>query len=70
MSDVFSNLFGKKPKQPQPPILTGKHLVIGEKESTYARDDLLRRLAKLRRATLTSELSNPNVRRKMLGAGV
>ncbi len=43
---------------------------VDQRKSIRARDDLLARLAKMRRATMASELTTPNVKRKVLGAGV
>ena len=61
------NLFGSKPKMPN---IDPRLIPVNAKQSISARDQLLNRLAKLRRATVTSELSNPSIKRKVLGAGV
>ena len=61
------NLFGSKPKMPN---IDPRPIPVNAKQSISARDQLLNRLAKLRRATVTSELSNPSIKRKVLGAGV
>jgi len=70
MSSLISGLFGGKPKAPTqvsqaPTPITGQ-------DTQGARDDVLRRLAKLRAGNVAREgaLSAPNVKRKVLGAGV
>jgi len=67
MSNVISSLFGKAPRAPRVMAAAAEPVTRDQTEGT--RDELLRRMAKLRRATLTSELSNPNIKRKTLGAG-
>lgn len=67
MTSVLSSLFGKAPKMPRPSPAPVK---VDEKQAIMSRDKILKRLAKLRRATITSELTQPNIRRKQLGAGV
>ena len=66
--DVISKLFGGKPKAPDRVSQPGKPITDTDVKGT--RDDVLRRMAKLRRANVTSELTNPNVKRKVMGAGV
>jgi len=61
------NLFGGKPKIPN---IDPRPIPVNQRQSIRARDQVLNRLAKLRRATVTSELSNPSIKRKVLGAGV
>ena len=68
MSSLISRLFGGKPKPPT--RISQPATPVSGEETEGARDEVLRRLARLRRATLTSELSNPNIRRRQLGAGV
>lgn len=63
----MSNLFGKAPKVPTPSPTAIK---VNQGQSIRAQDDTLTRLAKMRRATIASELTTPNVKRKQLGAGV
>jgi len=68
MSSVISKLFGGKPKAP--PVFPATTR-ISETSGIYARDELLRRLSRLRAANVrTSELSAPNVKRKVLGTVV
>lgn len=57
-------------KMPEAVKVSPSPIKVDEKQSITARDEVLKRLAKLRRATLTSELSEPNIRRRKLGAGV
>ncbi len=59
-------LFGEKPK---PPTAVAQPATVVTQPANIARDDVLKRLAKLRRATQLSELSQPNVKRTTLGAG-
>jgi hypothetical protein len=66
MSSVLSSLFGGQPQMPKT-VLTPQ--TVEKQQAEYSRDEVLARLAKLRRATLVSDLSQPNVKRKMLGAG-
>jgi len=61
------NLFGGRPKLP---TIDPKPIPVNDKQSIVARDQVLNRLAKLRRATVTSQLSDPSIKRKVLGAGV
>ena len=63
----MSSLFGDRPKLP---TIDPKPIPVHGKQSIMARDQVLNRLARLRRATVTSELSNPSIKRKTLGAGV
>ena len=63
----MSSLFGSKPKMPN---ISPTPIPVNQRQSIMAGDQVLARLAKLRRATVTSELSNPNIKRKVLGAGV
>ena len=63
----MSSLFGSKPKMP---TIDPKPIPVNQRQSIMAGDPVLARLVKLRRATVTSELSNPNIKRKVLGAGV
>jgi len=66
--DAISKLFGGKPR---PPVRVSQPAApVTGLETAGANDELLRRLAKLRRATIASELSAANVKRKVLGAGV
>ena len=67
MTSALSGLFGKPPDTP---AVTPPPTQITGKQTESTRDEVLRRLAKIRRATVTSELSSPNVKRKMMGAGV
>ena len=63
---AYSISRAKKPKMPTPSPAPAR---VNERQAIGARDDLIKRLAKLRRATVVSELSTPNIRRKQLGAG-
>ena len=63
----MGNMFGKSPSIPRPSPAAVK---VDQGQSVRARDDALKRLAKMRRATMASELTTPNVKRKQLGAGV
>ena len=67
MTSVLSNIFGGKPqrqKQVYNPTEIRQDQAIGE------RDRVLKELAKNRRATIISQLSQANIGRKKLGAGV
>lgn len=66
MSNALSSLFGGKPRAPTA-VATAKP--VEQKGADIARDELLKRLAKLRRATQVSQLTEPNVKRTTLGAG-
>ena len=66
--DAISKLFGKTPRAPARVQQPAKP--VTQQETQGARDELLKRLAKLRRATVTSELTTPNIKRRQLGAGV
>ena len=68
MVNAISGLFGKKPQQPAAPA--AQPLRITAKDTEGARNETLARLAKLRYATRKSDLSQPNVKRKTLGAGI
>ena len=63
----MSLLFGKAPSIPRP---SPAAIPVNQKQSISARDDVLKRLGKMRRATIASELTTPNIKRKVLGAGV
>ncbi len=64
----ISKLFGGRPRNPAVVSQVDRVQQTGlEGEGT--KRELLRRLATLRRATMTSELSTANVKRKTLGAG-
>jgi len=67
MSSVMSKLFGGTPKQPH---VAGPATPVDPKAGQGANDELMARLAKLRRANMVSDLSAPNIRRRQLGAGV
>jgi len=67
MSSVISNVFGKPERKVvpySPPARIETQSAQGE------RDAVLRNLSKLRRATMTSELSQARIGRRQLGAGV
>jgi len=64
--NAMSNLFGGRPRAPS--IVT-QPVQVQQQSADIARDDLLKRLSKLRRATQTSELTTANVKRRILGAG-
>ena len=66
MSNTFRGWFGKRPS---PPAAVTQTVQVDQKNADIARDDLLKRLSKLRRATQTSELTSANVKRRTLGAG-
>lgn len=63
----MNDIFGRAPSVPRPSPTPMK---VDHRKSIWARDEVLRRLAKMRRATMVSQLSTPNVKRKQLGAGV
>lgn len=66
MSSFFSGLFGAK----KPPFMgTGRVPTITKQAAEPKADELKRRLALLRRASMTSELTEPKIKRKTLGAG-
>lgn len=67
MTSAISNIFGKTPKlkQVSPPAT----IVNQESNAQIGADNLRRKLAKMQRATMVSKLSEPNIRRKTLGAG-
>ena len=56
-------------KKPKTINVSPAPIKANDMQAINARDDALRRMAKLRRATVTAELSNPNIKRKQLGAG-
>ena len=63
----LSGIFGKRPERPKvqsPPITR-----VDTQPAQQSKDDLLRRMSRLRRATVTSQLSEANVKRRTLGAG-
>jgi hypothetical protein len=64
---IIMDMFGKSPRAPRPSPAAVK---VNQSQSVRARDDVLKRLAKVRRATIASELTPANVKRKQLGAGV
>ena len=67
MTEVISSVFGKKPERKaayNPPMR------IETQSAQTDRDAVLRNLSKLRRATMTSELSQARIGRRQLGAGV
>lgn len=66
MSNTLSSLFGGKPRRP---TVVAQTKAVEQKGADIARDELLKRLAKLRRATQLSQLSEPNIKRTTLGAG-
>ena len=63
----MGNMFGKSQSIPRSSPAAVK---VNQGQSVRARDDVLKRLAKMRRATMASELTTANVKRKQLGAGV
>ena len=67
MSNVLSSLFGKKPKLKQV-VVEPEKVQAGAGDS--AQRESLERLAKLRRATMASNIQAPaNIKRNRLGAG-
>ena len=69
MSSVISSLFGGKPRRPDRVSQPAKQVTGADTQ--VARDELLSRMAKLRAANVRdTELSNPNIKRRQLGAGV
>lgn len=62
----MSGWFGRKQSAPQ---IVAQPTPVTQVKADIERDELLKRLAKLRRATLVSQLSQPNVKRRTLGAG-
>lgn len=66
MSGTLSKLFGDKPTRPTA-VPTAQP--VTKERGDIAKDELLKRLATLRRASMTSDLSVANVKRKTLGAG-
>jgi hypothetical protein len=65
--EAVGKVFGGKP--PRAPTAITPPVEVDQKNADIARDDLLKRLSKLRRATQTSELTAANVKRRTLGAG-
>lgn len=68
MSNIFSNIFGGKPKFKQ--IVqkpTVDRRIVEQPEET--KQDILRRYAKLHKATMVSNLTQPGIKRRTLGAG-
>ncbi len=61
------NLFGNQRKLPTP---DPRPMKVDQRKSIRARDEFLKGLSKMRRATMASQLTTPNVKRKVLGAGV
>lgn len=66
MSNIISNIFGKRPKNPVQ--ITQPRQISGENADISA-DAIRERYAKLQRATMTSQLTEANLKRKTLGAG-
>ena len=66
MSSVMSKLFGGGGRAPATVL---EPVRPQTQNADIAREETLKRLAKLRRATLTAELSQANVKRTVLGAG-
>ena len=67
MSGVISSLFGKKPKLTQTVVEPEK---VQSGAGDAAANDVMVRLAKLRRATMASNIQAPaNIKRNRLGAG-
>ena len=67
MSSVLSKVFGGKPQAPKPYTPVRE---ISQSSAQSERDRILKQFSKMRRATMTSELSQANVRRRTLGAGI
>lgn len=65
----YSAYSASRQKIPKPIKVSPEPAKVDEKQGIMARDEALKRLAKIRRATLVSELSRPNVKRRQLGAG-
>lgn len=65
MGNTISKLFGGGPRY-SPVVQTAQKVVTQPADA--ARGELLKRLATLRRATMTSELTTPSIKRKTLGA--
>jgi hypothetical protein len=67
MGALMSGLFGKPkaPKVVQPTPVTQVTANVGDEQ----KQQLLQMLAKRRRATLMSALTDPNIARRKLGAG-
>ena len=63
----MGNLIGRSPSIPRP---SPAAIAVNQSQSIRAGDEALKRLAKIRRATMASELTTPNIKRKQLGAGV
>lgn len=62
----MSGWFGRKQHAPQ---IVSEPTAVQAGRADIAKDEILKRLAKLRRATQVSQLSEPNVKRTQLGAG-
>ena len=73
LAGAGASIYGATRKGPGPPtqVMQTATPITGQ-ETQGAKDEVLRRLAKLRAANVTREgaLSTPNVKRKVLGAGV
>ena len=64
----MSSVFGKRPKRPAPPAMPSPK--PGDVRTTEVRKDIYVELAKRRRATMLSQLSQePAVLRRQLGGG-
>lgn len=66
MSNYISNIFGNKPKNPV--VVTPPRQINGDNANISA-DAIREKYAKLQRATMVSQLTEANVKRKTLGAG-
>lgn len=66
MSSTLSKLFGSGGR---PPAKELEPVRPQEQNAVIAGEETMKRLAKLRRATMTSELTTANVKRTTLGAG-
>lgn len=68
MSNAISSLFGRKPRNVAQPVI--QPTPVNQAPADLRSDEILRKYAKLQRATNLSRLTELNLGRKQLGAGV
>lgn len=66
MSSMLSNLFGKAKK---PDMVSSPPPTVSSQSADATAEALRRRMVRLQKATTLSNLSQPNILRKTLGAG-
>lgn len=66
MSNAFSALFGKPPK---PAMRVIEPTNVNANNAEWKKQEVLKKYAKLQRATMLSNLTQPSIGRKTLGAG-